>query len=134
MLFADPWKPKDNQKEDNYKRFTSLRVPHPNLKVTQFHYNYFLYIPKNVISIEIYVCNVRVYMCFFVVQVSLAIKYSLADYARNAATQERRQRFIKRATEFIAGHKFNGLDMIWDFSDQRYSEMVSSHLQKLELL
>lgn len=42
------------------------------------------------------------------------MKYSLADYARNAATPERRQRFIKRTTEFVTGHKFNGLDLIWD--------------------
>lgn len=52
-------------------------------------------------------------------QVSLAIKYSLADYVRNAASPERRQKFIKKATDFILDHKFNGMDLIWDFSDKR---------------
>lgn len=33
--YVDPWKPKENQKEDHYKRFTGLRVQHPNLKVQQ---------------------------------------------------------------------------------------------------
>lgn len=31
--YVDPWKPKENQKEDHYRRFTGLRVQHPNLKV-----------------------------------------------------------------------------------------------------
>lgn len=51
----------------------------------------------------------------------MAVKYSLADYVRNTATQERRQRFVKRATEFVLDHKFNGIDLMWDFSDLRYT-------------
>lgn len=120
FLHADPWKPKDNQKEDNYKRFTSLRVQHPNLKVTQFRSHF-----KNLVEWCIFNW-ISCAWCVHFLQVSLAIKYSAAEYARNAATQERRQRFIKRATEFIAGHKFNGLDLIWDFSDQRYITCYSN--------
>lgn len=119
---VDPWKPKDNQKEDNYKRFTSLRVQHPNLKVEII---VTIYIFTN-LSPFLYMLAI----VLIIIQVSLAIKYSAAEYARNAATHERRQRFIKRATEFTAGHKFNGLDLIWDFSDQRY---ILIRLSKFEV-
>lgn len=60
---VDPWKPRDNHNEDNYKRFTGLRVQHPNLKVEQLPDICLIYKQQfmqwNVFLIEFYLCACR---------------------------------------------------------------------------
>lgn len=62
-------------------------------------------------------------------QVSLAAKYTLADYNRIATSPERRKRFIEKATEYLLSHKFDGLDLMWDFSEQ--SNAPSLHKENI---
>lgn len=52
-------------------------------------------------------------------QILLAIKYFLSAYAGIAENDEHRQTFAKKATDFIVRHKFDGLDLVWDFSDRK---------------
>lgn len=102
-MLSDPLNPKDGQSEDNYERFTNLRQQYPHLKVI---------IASIAIAFETHSISFS--------QISLAVKYLISEYEQNAGNKERRRQFVKRSTGFLSRNKFNGLDLVWDFSDFRY--------------
>ncbi|XP_055325683.1 probable chitinase 2 [Sitodiplosis mosellana] len=53
-------------------------------------------------------------------KISLALKHNFRDYLLIAKSNERNQTFIRMATDFVLQQKFDGLDLLWDFS--RYQE------------
>lgn len=62
--------------------------------------------------------------CYFLTfQISLALKRTVRDYLKMAKQNEENRLFVKQSTEFVLNQKFDGLDLIWDFSIYQWVPM-----------
>lgn len=50
----------------------------------------------------------------------MAAKYSLDDIIEKADDEESRKELIETATQFVLKTKFDGLDLVFDFSKEKY--------------